>query len=359
MNPSRQTGKFPRPWITILAAVSLAAVAMSSLRMAPTSAQEMPSIVGRIEGDDLEVATTTPAGVETHNAPTVVASGSEVTLHSGRALLMLNTGGAISVCGPARFRMVKSGEAVTLALDYGRVHPELQSSELFTVYTPSIVATPITISGESRDLTVGLEQSGEMCVITKRGAMRVESQFSDQTMIIPQGGVATLNEGKIESVSNNGFGCGCEFPRAGSERAPRSVRPPREFSTMSHPAPPEKNAAETPPAAAADQPVYTVLMPPLKYDANSPMPPPTPDPETLILVRDARVRSSAVFRGHVNPAPQAELAPAPAMAAVPLAKPADAPAAAPQISFMDRVRNFFHRLMSAVPCTGRGCAIKA
>ena len=37
--------------------------------------------------------------------------------------------------------------AVTMALDYGRVHPSLSSSETFTIYTPSVVATPVAISG--------------------------------------------------------------------------------------------------------------------------------------------------------------------------------------------------------------------
>ena len=114
--------------LKILAAVSLAVVAVMSFRGGRISAQDMPSLVGRIEGDDVEVVTTTPAGVETNAAPTVVASGSEVTLRSGHALLLLNSGGTISVCGPAHFKIVKSANAITLALDYGRVHPELDSA---------------------------------------------------------------------------------------------------------------------------------------------------------------------------------------------------------------------------------------
>ena len=134
-------------WLKIFATVLLAILTLLSLRGGRISAQDLPAIVGRIEGDDLEVVTTTPTGVETNAAPTVVASGSDITLRSGHALLSLDAGGEISVCGPAHFKLLKSAGAVTLALDYGRVHPSLDSAETFTIYTPTIIATPIAISG--------------------------------------------------------------------------------------------------------------------------------------------------------------------------------------------------------------------
>jgi hypothetical protein len=166
-------------WTKIFAVALLTIVATLSIRNAHISAQDLPAAVGRIEGDDLEVVTTTPTGIETNAAPTFVASGSDITLRSGHALLLLNAGGEISICGPAHFKLIKSSGAVTVALDYGRVHPSLESTDAFTIYTPTIVATPIAISGGPRDMTVGLEQNGEMCVLTARGAMRVKPQFSD------------------------------------------------------------------------------------------------------------------------------------------------------------------------------------
>src|ERR1700676_1320300 len=62
-------------------------------------------------------------------------------------------------------------------------------------------------------------------------------------------------------------------------------------------------APKMPPPAPAGEPVYTVLMPPLSFDANSPEPPPDPGPETILLVREVRLRPSVEFRGHVDPAP--------------------------------------------------------
>jgi hypothetical protein len=343
-----------RSWLTIFAAVSLAVLAAMSLRGGRTSAQDFPVLVGRIEGDDLEVVTTTPTGVETNAAPTVVASGSDVTLRSGHALLMLNSGGTISVCGPAHFKLVKSAGAVTLALDYGRVHPTLESPDLFMIYTPTIIATPIAIAGASRDLTVGLEQSGEMCVLTTRGAMRVEPQFSDQSLIVPQGGTVTLAGGQIESLRGDPSACSCDFPRARLERAKPSL-PPREISTLSRPRQPEQKKSDnaSAPAASTEEPVYTVLMPPISFDANSPTPPPDPDPATILLVREVRLRSSAIYRGHVNPAPaQASIASS-AAPAQPISGE-DRPLEPPP-GFLNRVRNFFRKLTGRGPCLGAGC----
>jgi hypothetical protein len=343
-----------RNWLKLFASLSLAVFAVISFRSGKTSAQNFPALVGRIEGDDLEVVTETPTGVETNAAPTVVASGSDVTLRSGHALLLLNSGGSISVCGPAHFKLVKSAGAVTLALDYGRVHPTLESSDIFTIYTPTIIATPIAIAGATRDLTVGLDQGGEMCVLTAQGAMRVEPQFSDQSLIVPQGGTVTMSGGQIDSLRGDPAACACDFPRASMELE-KPVPPAREIAVINRPREPEpkKPGTVTPPPAPKEEPVYTVLMPALNFDASSPTPPPDPDPQTIVLVREVRSRSSAVFRGHVNPAPvQASLAPP---AVVPARAAEDRPAE-PAPGFLDRVRNFFRRLAGKAPCAGAGCS---
>src|ERR1700688_4231894 len=230
-------------WLKISATLLIAILTLLSFKGGRTSAQDLPAIVGRIEGDDLEVVTTTPAGIEANAAPTQVSSGSDITLHSGHALLSLDAGGEISVCGPAHFKLIKSAGAVTLALDYGRVHPSLDSAETFTIYTPTITATSISISGGARDTTFGLDQSGEMCVLTAHGAMQVEPQFSDQSLIIPQGGTATLLGGQIESLHGDVSECSCDFPRASREHAPPPTRP--DISALSPPLqPPERTKTD-------------------------------------------------------------------------------------------------------------------
>jgi hypothetical protein len=348
----------------IFAIASLAIVATLSIRDTHISAQDFPAVIGRIEGDDLEVATTTPSGIERDNAPTVVASGSDVTLRSGHALLLLNAGGEISVCGPAHFKLIKSSGAVTLALDYGRVHPSLETSDGFTIYTPTIVATPIAISGGARDLTLGLEENGEMCVLTARGAMRFETQFSDQSMIVPQGGTVSLSGGQIESLKVDPSACSCDYPRAHMESpkaAPaRQTQAPVDIGALAPPLPPQPKRTENspPPSTSAGEPVYTVLMPPLSFDANSPEPPPAPAPATILLVREVRLRPSVEYRGHVNPAPTPAVAhPAPPAAAEAPATSDDLPPKSPP-GLLDRVRTFFRRLTSTsrIPCAGAGCS---
>jgi len=345
-------------WTKIFAAALLAILATLSIRSTHISAQDFPPIVGRIEGDDLEVVTKTPAGIETDASPTVVASGSDVTLRSGHALLLLNAGGEISICGPAHFKLIKSSGAVTLALDYGRVHPSLESSDGFTIYTPTIVATPIAIAGGARDMTLGLEQSGEMCVLTARGAMRVEPQFSDQSMIVPQGGTVSLTGGQIDSLHADASACSCDFPRAHME-APKAAPPPHsqpaiDVGTLAPPLPPQRRRTDNsaPPSASSGEPVYTVLMPALSFDANSPEPPPDPAPETILLVREVRLRPTVEFRGHVNPAPtQAAAVHVPPPGPTP---DADRPTEL-QPGILDRVRNFFRKMAGKGPCAGAGC----
>jgi hypothetical protein len=337
-------------WTNIFAVALLAVVATFSIRDAHTSAQDFPAVLGRIEGDDLEVATKTPSGIERDAAPTVVASGSDITLRSGHALLLLNAGGQISICGPAHFKLIESSGALTLALDYGRVHPSLESAGAFTIYTPTIVATPIAIADGPRDMTVGLDQSGEMCMLTARGAMRVDPQFSEQSLIVPQGGTVSLAGGQIESLLADVSACACDFPRARMEHPesapPQNSRPVRDVGTLALPQPPDRKKADlaAPPSAYAGEPVYTVLMPPLSFDANSPEPSPDPAPETILLVREARLRPSVEFRGHVNPAPT----PVDAQPTPPVARaPSDDRAPAPPTTLLGRVRNFFRRLTSS------------
>jgi hypothetical protein len=374
--PHNRPGERPRKrlqgLVKIFATTALALLALLSFRGARISAQGLPPIIGRIEGDDVEVVTATPTGVETDAAPTVVASGSQVTLRSGHALILLDAGGEISVCGPARFKMIKATGSVTLALDYGRVHPSLDSTDTFTIYTPTIIATPIAISNRSRDMTLGLDQGGEMCVLTKTGAMRVEPQFSDQSLIVPQGGTVTLSGGQIESLHGDVAACSCEFPRASLQHAQPSTSasaaasspaPSREISELIRPLQPEPKKRDDPPSTApsAEEPVYTVIMPALSFDANAPTPPstpePEPDPETILLVREVRLRPAIVFHGHVNPAPEPQAVAPSAASTQPQSGQGTGNnrSGEAQPGVLDRMRNFFRKLAGRSPCAGAGC----
>jgi hypothetical protein len=356
--------------VKLFSAALLAVVATVSLRDAHISAQDFPAVIGRIEGDDLEVATTTPSGVEKDAAPTAVASGSDVTLRSGHALLMLNTGGEISVCGPAHFKLIQSSGSVTLALDYGRVHPSLETSDAFSIYTPTIVATPIAIAGGLRDTTLGLEPGGEMCVLTARGALRVEPQFAEQSILVPQGGSVSLSGGQVSSLQADASACSCDYPRAhldapapatppASASAARS-QPPLDIGLLASPVAPPRRKIDNvpPPSASGKEPVYTVLMPALSFSANAPEPPPAPAPETIMLAREVRLRPLYEYRGRVNPAPeQAAVPPSQPLPTASASHEKQSPPSKP--SLLDRMRNFFRSLTtkngSGPPCAGVGC----
>ena len=314
-------------------------------------AQALPETVGRIEGEDIAVRGAVGVEIESGRSTAVLASGSEVTVRSGQARLVLVEGGEIGICAPAHFSLLKSGGAITLALDYGRVHTRLEHGAPLTIYTPLIVATPIAIVDRPRDVTVGLEVSGAMCVLAARGAVRIEQQLTGQSILVPQSGEIALAGGQLDSLRGTAGTCQCEALSARASPPP-PPRPP-ELSVLARPNRPEKPAAREdlqPPAI--DEPIYKVLMPPLTFDAAAPTPPPPPSPEVLLLVREVRVRPAEVFRGRVEGPPTPLPAPRPVQAST----SAEDPPPKKQVSVDARIGNFFRRMFSRRgPCAGAGC----
>ena len=322
-------------------------------------AQAPPETVGRIYGEDIQVQGPSSAEVEGGFSVTVLASGSTVTVHSGQARLLLAEGGEVGICGPAHFSVLKSGGAITLALDYGRMHTRLENAGLLTFYTPLIVASPMAIVGAPRDVTVSLEPSGAMCVLAARGAVRIEQQLTGQSVLVPQGGELSLTGGQIESMRSASGSCQCEVLVARSQPI-EQTRPPQlsilasAASARPNPLPANKPLTPDPQKPPMiEEPVYQVLMPPLTFDAASPAPPPPPSPEMILLVRQARVRPVKIFRGRVEEPP----APAQAVAVqkaevIPLL---DGRSAKKEATLLERIRNLFRRLTSRGPCAGAGC----
>ncbi len=328
-------------------------------------AQAQPEIVGRIEGDDIAVKGAVGVEVESGRSTTVLGSGSEVTVRSGQARLALIEGGEMGLCAPAHFSLLKSGGAITLALDYGRVHARLERGVSLTIYTPLIVATPIAIGDGPRDATVGLEAAGAMCVRAERGAVRIEQQLTAQSLLVPQTGEVAFAGGQLESLGGIPGACQCEVLTARVAPPPRP-KPP-ELSVPVHASlgrpskPPGKSEVKeeeaTPPAM--EEPIYKVIMPPLTFDAAAPAPPPEPDPETMLLVREVRVRPTAVFTGRVAGPPVSPASPAGPAAAHPARRSAaaeDAPKK--KAGFFTQVGRFFHRMFSREPCAGVGCGTR-
>jgi hypothetical protein len=297
--------------------------------------------IGTIEGDSISVQG--PMTVESSNGQirTILRSGGEVLVKSGQAHIDLIEGGNITVCGPAHFSILKSGGALTVALDSGIIHAHIEGALTLNVYTAQIQAHPIAIGGGAQDVLVGLSTSGAMCFRANRGAVRIENQLSGQSLLVPQSGDVSLSNGQLESLQSSPGHCACELQV--------STTVSTQVSALASTEELKKRAAEPKPTAApqsvaaSDEPVYQVFMPPLHYDANQKVQQDY-DPKLIVLVRRARVRPTLIFQGKVEGDPiVAQAAPPPSAPTVQKQDEAKKPA---DDSTWSRVRSFFHKLWS-------------
>lgn len=305
--------------------------------------------VGAIEGDSISIEGPMSVEVVHGQVRTVLRSGSDVRVKAGQARIKLVEGGEILICGPAHFSVLKSGGALTLALESGIVHVHLENDLALTVYTPQILARPISIGSGPEDVLVGLDSVGAMCIRANKGAVRLEQQLTGQSVIVPQTGDVLLSNGQIESLRTAAGSCTCE---AGMAAIPEQVT--TEISRLATPeevkkAAEERKADPSPPADAAPpvekpEPVYQVFMPPLRYDANAKVQPDNYDPNLIVLVRRVRVKPTLIFQGKVEGEPLvARTTPPPAPPAQ--RKPATAQKPA-EDSTWGRVKTYWHKLWS-------------
>lgn len=346
---------FARRAVAFAAVLLLYCVALS----APVCARpdEPPTdIVGTIEGQ--AIAVSGPMNVEVVNGQvkTVLRSGSDVRVKSGQARIDLVEGGKITICGPAHFSVLKSGGALTIALDSGTIHAHIAREPALIIYTAQIQAKPVAIGEGAQDVLVGIDAAGAICIRAASGAVRVEQQLTGQSVIVPQNGDVLLANGQLDTLRIGAGHCSCELQIA---KAPPPAPPPSpEVSTVSTTEDIQKKQAEAKPLAsqpdpqkplATQEPIYQVFMPPLAYDAAAKVQPDF-DPKFIVLIRRVRVRPTLIFRGRVegDPVVVASSAAPPNPAGADLhSNPQTAPkAAAPtqNDSVLNRVRNFLHRL---------------
>ena len=325
----------------------------------PTLARtDQPSYdtVGAIEGEAISVQGPMNIEVVQGRTRTILRSGSDIHVNSGRARIDLVEGGQIAVCGPAHFSVLKSVNLLTLALDTGIIHAHIEGQQpALTIYTAQIQAKPFAISDAPQDTLVGFDQTGAMCIRADSGAVRVEQQLAAQSVVIPQNGEVLITNGQLDNLRSGVTHCACELQLAKTATPPQ---PQTEVSRL--PTPEEmqkanKEAAKAPPAApkpaAKDGPVYQVFMPPLSYDATAKVQPDNFDPQLIILVRRARVRPSLIFHGTVTDAPVVAqnappAAPQPRATPSPQAQQPQQKNPPASNSVISRIRAFFHSLFS-------------
>ena len=346
------------------AGLVLLALAAAAGSAPAVCAQTSGPPVGRIEGDDIAVRGEIQVVRENGATFTSLSSGVQVIVRSGSARIELSGGGEIGICGPARFSLVRAGSSLTLALDYGRVRARVDASQDLHIYTPMIQASSISAAGHTGDISVGLEESGKMCVHPAVGALRLEPQFGGDSIVVPQDMEATLREGRLAALAEGGETCACDALSARRKAAgPDTGLQARVNLPPPAPAPAQTDEPKQTPAPAAEQrpfeqPIWKVYMPPLSYDASAPngepaaprastMPPPSA--ETALLFREVYAEPVIRLSGEVVE-PPAKTA-APAKAAADPAKP-DAAGAKPaekKPSFAARIGNFFRRLFGGKP----------
>jgi hypothetical protein len=298
--------------------------------------------IGPIEGDSIFVQG--PMNVETANGQvkTILRSGSDVLVKAGQAHIDLVEGGSIAICGPAHFSILKSGSALTIALDNGIIHAHIDSNVTIDVYTAQIQAHPISIGGATQDVLVGLNPSGAMCFRATQGAVRIEQQFTGQSILIPQDGDVSLTNGQLETLQSSPGQCACEF-RTVAKNPVTAVEVSRLASTEELKQKDAVTMPEAPQTSSAEEPVYQVIMPPLRYNAGAKVQQEY-DPKLIVLVRKARVRPALIFRGRVEgETVVAQAVPPPPAPAV---QKQQAPKKPADDSTWNRVRSFFHKLWS-------------
>ena len=368
-----------------------------------TGAQAAEPILGEIAGDDISVLG--PSHIVNGNSSRAITfgGGSTVIVHAGKARVEFVGGGELEICGPAKFSVLASGEALTVALSFGRVHVKFDASRPITIYTPLIVATPMAIGDQPRDVTVGLMNTGAMCVVAARGAVQVQQQLSGETLVVPQPSEILLQGTSSLGAARAASGiCQCDFDEssARSSASPAGIVAQGQTSQKLSPGQPEpfqQNARKaSSPAGAdsatseiptatqrtnakrdepteqpasrsatsalppADRPITKIDLPPIGYDATNATE--TAEPlsvATLMLAKEAKVEPEWIFHGTVAEPPRA-----PKSTGIKTAQHTPAKIMAKQQSnkhtakksFWTRLHDFFAGSPAKTDCVGEGCS---
>jgi len=114
-------------------------------------------------------------GVVDGKVKTVLRSGGELRVKSGRATIDLVEGGKIAVCGPAHLSVLKSGGGLTLALDSGTIHSYVDQEPSLTIYTALLQAKPLAIGGAPQETLVSLDANGGFRFVQSAGRFESNS----------------------------------------------------------------------------------------------------------------------------------------------------------------------------------------
>lgn len=265
-------------------------------------AQVLPEVAGRVEGSDFTIESMAGLPPAAGEAAKLLTNGSHLVVRSGHARISLAGGGEIEICGPARLQVLKSNGGLTIALDFGTLHLDVEGAQPISIFTPLVLATPVGIGGGEREATIGLENSGQMCLRAISGAVRVEQQLSGQSLLVPQLGGLSLAGGQLSPVSATSAGCACDLDAAKVSQPAvihdrLSLSPPMPPPHFALPVARTTDISEPP---SVDIPDNKVLIPALVFNSTEIGPPPGPSPETIYLVQSVNVKEDTIFHGTVE-----------------------------------------------------------
>jgi hypothetical protein len=325
------------------AVFAVAALFFFPTRFAAAARVDEPpaEVVGVIEGEAISVTGPMSVEVVQGEAKPVLRNGSDVRVKSGTARIDLVEGGQITICGPAHLSVLKSGGALTVALDTGTIHVHVEREPTLTIYTAQIQAQPDAIGDGPQDFLVGLETSGAMCIRANRGgAVRIEQQLTGESILIPRVSDVVMN-GPPERLHTSAGRCACETPIA--RRAPPPQPEISQLATAKEVRKKTFDAKPNLPTIPADkpevkeEPIYQVLVPPPVYDASVKVQPEMDPPSVAESARRAHEQKQAAVKPakvitddsvkHVTPTRSGPARRAPA-AASPASDATGAPAAA-------------------------------
>jgi hypothetical protein len=293
--------------LAALCAMAVVAFGAPAICVAQTPTPEpQGEIIGTIDGQAVALKGPMSVQVVGSEVKTLLRSGVDVRVKTGQARIELTGGGTIAICGPAHISMLKTANALTIALDSGTIHAHVEGNLTLTIFTAQIQAKPIAIGDGPQDVLVGFDTPGLMCVRAERGAVRLEEQFGSQSVVVPQGGDVVLANGQLDGLRSNSALCACESNAAPQEHAsnlpeisvPASSEEVKKSVARSASGGKSPAAAPDPPKAASE-PTYQVFMPPLRYDASQKVQD-EPDPKLIVLVRRVRVRPTLIFESRVE-----------------------------------------------------------
>lgn len=287
---------------------------------ARAAAQAAPRIIGRVEGDDfaIEADPGSPA------IPTIAGqmlSGAHVKVNGGQARVSLDSGGSISVCGAARFQVLSSNGAITVVLEYGELDLHFDAAANVVIYTPLIVATPLSIGGGERETFVGLARSGDMCLRSPHGAARIEQQLSGQSLLVPQLGEISLSGGQVLALKSPNGQCACVVEEARLRAKRPASSAPVTSETMGAVASSTAKHESAAPVQPMRAPAHPPAQQPLQAAPQIPIAAPAPSPGIATAAQSDPTPPPVLFTG--PPVQQPPQAPRTAAAAEPPPAPAE------------------------------------